>query len=263
MTPVVKRMANVGRTTARRWLFDRVPRDHWETDEAFRHRRRVVAGVTVVGAGLLGYSLSTRPGSRRFYVTTLGVAATWAGGGVASGPLHLGWMRTREQRLRRPIVTPVVLGTGAFAGFYGLAIVSRRIGVLDGAIVSVLRYADQGSSPLVLTTTLANAVAEEIFFRGALYAAVGRTRPVVLSTAAYAVATTSTRNPALVLASGVMGTLFALQRRATGGIEAPILTHLTWSALMLGYLPPLYAGRVRSSRALPGVPSSRRTCQRR
>jgi hypothetical protein len=60
------------------------------------------------------------------------------------------------------------------------------------------------------------------------------------STAVYALATTSTRNPALVLASGAVGTLFALQRRATGGIQAPLLTHLTWSALMLRYLPPLF-----------------------
>jgi membrane protease YdiL (CAAX protease family) len=214
-----------------------------ESGEVFRRRRRVVAGVSVVGAGLLGYSLSTRPGSRAFYAATLGVAATWTAGGLASGPLHLGWMRSREQRLRRPVVTPVVLGAGAFCGFYGLAVVSRRIGVLDGSIVSVLRYADQDSPSLVLTTTLANAVGEEIFFRGALYAAAGRRQPVALSTAAYALATTSTGNPALVLASAAMGMLFALQRRATGGIEAPVLTHLTWSALMLRYLPRLYTGR--------------------
>lgn len=243
MTPIAKKLATAGKMTARRWLVDRAPRDHWETDEAFRHRRRVVAGVTVAGAGLLGYSLSRRPGSRAFYVTTLGVAATWTAGGLASGRLHLGWMRTREQRLRRPVVTPVVLGAGSFAGFYGLAVASRRIAVLDRAILSALRYADAGSPPLVLTTTLANAVAEEVFFRGALYAAVGRRQPVALSTAAYAIATTATRNPALVLASGVMGTLFAMQRRTTGGIEAPILTHLTWSTLMLRYLPRLYAGR--------------------
>jgi membrane protease YdiL (CAAX protease family) len=204
-----------------------------------------VAGVSVAGSGLLGYSLSTRPGSRAFYAATLGVAATWAAGGVASGPLHLGWMRTREQRLRRPSVTPVVLGTGAFGGFYCLALASRRIPVLDRSIASVLRYADQGSSGLVLMTTLANAVGEEIFFRGALYAAVGRRRPVVTSTAAYLLTTVTTRNPALVLASGVMGGLFAMQRRATGGIEAPLLTHVTWSALMLRYLPPLYAAERR------------------
>jgi hypothetical protein len=227
------------------WLVDRVPRDHWETDEAFARRRRIVAGVSVAGAGLLGCSLSTRPGSRAFYATTLGVAATWSGGGLASGPLHLGWMRTREQRLRRPVVTPIAVGAAAFGGFYGLALTARRIGALDRSIASVLRYADQGSTPLVLTTTLANAVGEEVFFRGALYAAVGRRQPVALSTAAYLLATTATRNPALVLASGVMGTLFALQRRATGGIEAPVLTHLTWSTLMLRYLPPLYADPAR------------------
>ena len=52
----------------------------------------------------------------------------------------------------------------------------------------------------------------------------------------YGLATTATRNPALVLASLFMGMLFGLQRRASGGIQAPMLTHLTWSALMLRFL---------------------------
>jgi hypothetical protein len=34
--------------------------------------------------------------------------------------------------------------------------------------------------------------------------------------------------------------LFGLQRRATGGIQAPLITHLTWSVLMLRFLPPLF-----------------------
>ena len=34
--------------------------------------------------------------------------------------------------------------------------------------------------------------------------------------------------------------LFGLQRRTSGGILAPALTHLTWSLLMLSYLPPLF-----------------------
>ena len=76
------------------------------------------------------------------------------------------------------------------------------------------------------------------------------------STAAYALATASTRNPALVLASVVMGLLFGLQRRASGGVEASALTHVTWSVLMLRYLPPLFRRSIaaadasaRSSRA--------------
>jgi uncharacterized protein len=131
--------------------------------------------------------------------------------------------------------------------------VARRVPVLDRAIQKVLRSADEGSAPLVLTTTLANGLAEEVFFRGALYAAVGSERPVLTSTAVYGLATTATRNPALVLASLAMGLLFGLQRRASGGIQAPVLTHLTWSALMLRFLPPLFAGRPTRPRPGPAA----------
>jgi membrane protease YdiL (CAAX protease family) len=226
-----------------RWLVEKVPRDHRESDEAFRRRRQVTAGVSVAGAGLLGLSLSQPPGSPRFYGLTLGVAGTWLAGGLASGPLHLGWTFGPGDLLRRPVIRPVLTGAGAFGAFYGAALVARRVPVLDAAITKVLRYAHQGSAPLVLTTTLANGLAEEVFFRGALYAAVGSSRPVVKSTAVYGLATVATRNPALVLASLPMGLLFALQRRVTGGIQAPALTHLTWSVLMLRYLPPLFADR--------------------
>ncbi|MCZ2821688.1 CPBP family intramembrane metalloprotease [Modestobacter sp. VKM Ac-2977] len=223
------------------WLVDKVPRDHHESDEAFRRRRRVTAGVSLAGAGLLGVSLSQKPNSTSFYALTLGVAGTWVAGGLASGPLHLGWVQTPKATLRRPLLTPVVAGAAAFAGFYGAALVAKTIPPLDAAVSRVLRYAQQGSPPLVLTTTLANGLAEEVFFRGALYAAAGVHHPVLKSSAVYTLATVATRNPALVLASVPMGLLFALQRRVTGGIQAPMLTHATWSVLMLRYLPPLFA----------------------
>ena len=208
---------------------------------AMTRRRRIAAGVSLAGAGLLGLSFSTKPGSPRFYGLTLGVAATWIGGGVASGPLHLGWTQPRDHTLRRPVITPVLTGVGAFAVFYGCALAGRHVPVLNRALSRVLQYARQGSSPFVVFTTLANGAAEEIFFRGALYAAAGR-YPVTLSTTVYSLVTTATRNPALVLASAVMGILLALQRRATGGIQAPMLTHLTWSMLMLYFLPSLVCG---------------------
>ena len=234
-------------------LLRSVPRDHWESDEVFRRRRRVTGVVAVTGASLLGLSLSTPPGSPRFYGLTLGVAGTWVAGGLASGPLHLGRMFGPGDSLRRPVLTPVVSGVAVFGAFYAAALVARRIPVLERAIGSVLSYADQGSAPLVLTTTLANGMAEEVFFRGALYAAAGPDRPVLVSTSVYALATVATRNPALVLASVPMGLLFALQRRITGGIQAPMLTHVVWSALMLRYLPPLFTDRLAAERSpLPG-----------
>lgn len=210
-----------------------------EGPDALRRRRAVVAGTVAAGAALLGVSLSTRPGSRAFFATSLGVAATWTVGGVASGPLHLGWIQSRDDRLFRPVLTPVATGVGAFGVFYGTALVVRRVPWLRAALTRVLAFAESGSSGLVLATTLANGLGEEVFFRGALYSALGERHPVLVSTAVYTAATVTTRNPALVLAAGVMGTLFGLQRRATGGLQAPLLTHLTWSALMVRFLPPL------------------------
>jgi hypothetical protein len=213
---------------------------HDEATAVVQRRRRIVAGVSVVGASLLGAGLSTRPGSREFYGTTLTVAGVWTVGGLVSGPLHLGWIEGQDHRLRRPVVTPVATGVAAFGFFYGCALVAQKIPLLERAISRVLVFAEEGDEPLVLLTTLANGLGEEVFFRGALYAALGDDHPVLKSTAVYALATSTTRNPALVLAAGVMGSLFGLQRRASQGLQAPVLTHLTWSALMVRYLPPLF-----------------------
>lgn len=94
----------------------------------------------------------------------------------------------------------------------------------------------------------ANAVAEELFFRGALWALVGDSHPVVTTTLGYAAATATTGNPALVLAGTATRVLFGLQRRTSGGTLAPALSHLTWSLLMLRYLPPVFRA--------PGEPGS-------
>lgn len=216
---------------------------HSESGAALHRRRRVVAGVLVAGAGLLGASLSTRPGSPRFYGLALSLAATWTVGGLVSGPLHLGRVHGHHYTLRRPVRTPLLIGAGAFAVFYGCARVAVHVPTLNRSVASILRYDQQGSSTLVQLVAAANAAAEEIFFRGALYAAIETKHPVAVSTAIYSLATIPTRNLALVLTSAVMGTLFGVQRQATGGIQAPLLSHLIWSTLMLHFLPPLFRGQ--------------------
>ncbi len=213
---------------------------HQDAATVVRRRRRVVGTVALLGAGVLGGSLHTRPGSGAFYGLTFATAATWTVGGLLSGPLHLGWIETRDAAVRRPVLTPVATGAGAFGFFYGCALVARRIPPLRSAIARVLAFAEHGDRRLVLLTALANGVGEEVFFRGALYSALPRSRAVPVSTGVYTLATAATRNPALVLAAAVMGTLFVLQRRATGGLQAPLLTHLAWSTLMVHYLPPLF-----------------------
>jgi membrane protease YdiL (CAAX protease family) len=221
-------------------LIDQVPRDHLESGGAFRRRRVVVALVLVLGSVLLGISLSVRPGDRAFYPLTGALAAVWVLGGLASGPLHLGRIAFRGV-LRRPVLTPISVGLVAAAVFVAGALVVREIGPLRDYTDNVLAHARYGSLPLLAFLTMLNGVTEEVFFRGALYAAIGVRYPVVSSTLVYAVVTMATGNPMLVFAALTLGLVLGLQRRASGGVLAPILTHVTWSAVMIFALPPLFA----------------------
>ncbi|AZI58195.1 CPBP family intramembrane metalloprotease [Nakamurella antarctica] len=222
-------------------LIDVVDRDHAQSDRAF-HRRRVVSALTlVVGATLLGISLAVRPGDAAFYPLALGLAAVWVVGGFASGPLHLGWMPFRGS-LRRPVITPITLGLVAGAIFIIGALLVRQIPVLRDYTQEVLDHAKYGSLWLVAIITVANGIAEEIFFRGALYAAIGRRYPVKISALIYALTTCASGNPMLVFAALLLGIVLGLQRRASGGILGPVLTHITWSMAMLFLLPPLFSG---------------------
>jgi len=219
-------------------LVDRVERNHLQSDREF-HRRRIVVAITlVVGAVLLGISLSVRPGDALFYLMTGLVALTWTVGALLSGPLHLGWTPFRG-RLRRPIITPILTGVVLAGIFVTGALVVREVSALRDLVNSVLAHARYGAIVPILAVTLVNGVAEEIFFRGALFAAIGRHHAVLISTVVYAAATLATGNPMLVFAAVLLGFVLGLQRRASGGILGPILTHITWSTTMLFALPAL------------------------
>lgn len=213
---------------------------HQDSDAAHRRRQVVVAITLVLGATLLGFSLSMRPGDQRFYYLTFALAAVWVVGGLLSGPLHLGRLLFRG-RLRYPIVTPIVAGLGVAGVFVVGSLIVREIGPIRDIVVDVLDHASAGSLPLVAAVTIVNGIAEEIFFRGALFAAIGRRHAVLMSSVAYVVATTATGNLMLVFAALVLSPLLGLQRRSTGGVLAPILTHITWSTVMLLVLPPIFA----------------------
>lgn len=206
-----------------------------------RTRRRLVITATgISGAAQLSASLSAGAGSRPFYLLTAGLAATWTGGALAAGPLTWGTTPDHDDAPRRLVITPVLTGAGAFGLFYGAARLARRIPVLNRAITTVFRHAEEGSAPLVLLTASVNAVAEELFFRGALWSLTEQAHPLATTTLAYTATTAMTRNPALTIAGTTTSVLFGLHRRASGGVLAPALAHLTWSLLMLNHLPPLF-----------------------
>ena len=227
------------RSFIRRSLWDVVPRDQRDSDAAFRRRQVVAAVVVLVGAIVLGWSLRLEPGGNLFYVAAVVLAGVWAAGAFLSGRLHLGRMARGSESFVRPILAPIMLGLLMVGVFVLGALVVREIDPLASYVSSVLAYADEGSLPLLAVITFFNGIAEELFFRGAMYAAIPR-HPVLWTTLAYVVATLATGNVMLGFAAILLGAVCGLERRASGGILAPILTHITWSLSMLFLLPLLF-----------------------
>lgn len=234
---------------ARRWLeqsfigrslWQVVPRNHRQSTQSLRRRQMITATVVVIGAIVLGISLRIEPGSPWFYPSSMLLASVWTAGAFASGPLHLGRIvaGTGEGE-GRPVLQPIALGLGLGGVFTVGALIVRPIGPLADQVNNVLDFAAEGSLPILIFVTLLNGIAEELFFRGAAYAAITR-HPVVWTTVAYTVATAATGNVMLSFAAALLGLVVGLQRRASGGILAPILTHCTWSMTMLLALPLIF-----------------------
>jgi len=232
--------------TRPRWLAEAkgivgtCPVPHHEPPTLIRRRRVVVAIVLVIGAVLLGYSLALPPGDASFYWLTLALAAVWAVGSFLSGPLHLGCIRFRG-RNQRPWITGTGVGLLLGVVFIVGGLIAREIPPVREYITRVLEFADYGPLLLVTFITVVNGVAEEMFFRGALYTALGRFRPALVSTVLYVIATgVATGNPMLGFAAIVLGTVCAIERRVTGGVLAPMLTHFFWGLVLVLALPPMF-----------------------
>ena len=227
------------RSFLRAALVTPVPRDHRDEEHVLRRRRLVSAVTLVVGAAMLWWSLRLPPGDPSFYVWTTVLAAVWVGGAFLSGRLYLGQGHTRAGEYARPVVQSLALGLLLLAVFLAGALVVGRIPWLAGPVNDLLDHVRFASVPVVLVITVMNGIAEEIFFRGALYAAIPQRWTVLATTALYALVTVGSGVPLLVFAAVLIGLVCGLQRRVTGGILGPAITHITWSAGMLLLLPPL------------------------
>lgn len=214
-----------------------VPRDHQQSDAEFR-RRRIVAAVTLIaGSVILAYSLRIPPGDLAFYWWTLALALVWIVGSFASGRLHVGRAWTREGDTGRPFVQSLALAALIIGIFLAGAVVVAQIPFLRGPVDELLLHAQVGNLWIVWVITMVNGIGEELFFRGGLFAAIGRNHPVLISTVLYTVTTLGTGVPLLVLAAAMLGLLCGMQRRVTGGVLGPIIVHCLWSSAMLFLLP--------------------------
>jgi membrane protease YdiL (CAAX protease family) len=214
---------------------------------ALRRRRITVVLTIAVGTALLAATLRVRPGTAQFSALGFLVAVTWIAGGLLSGPIPVrpaspvgparAFSPGGRSRWIAVVLAALLLGGVAFLGFLAADLVGQQISWVASALSSVLGKADTGPRAVVLVIALVNAVGEEVFFRGALHAALEPRRPAVVSTVIYIAVTAASGNIALVVAAAVMGTIFSLERLSTQSILASVVTHLSWSALIFFLLP--------------------------
>ncbi|MGV8907498.1 MAG: CPBP family intramembrane glutamic endopeptidase [Propionicimonas sp.] len=218
-----------------------VPRDHSETPEQLIHRRWVCAVALAVGSFMMAWTLQTvriSPADPVLYASTFALATTWVVGTLLSGRVYVGAGNRRTGvTSTHAVVQSFMLGLLLIAVFVGGASVVALIPVLNDPLLSLVTDVQMGILPLVVALFVLNAVAEELFFRGGLYAAIGGQHEVLITSAVYALSTVPTGIPVLVVGSAALGAAVGFQRRVTGGVLGPIITHLTWLAGMMLLLP--------------------------
>jgi membrane protease YdiL (CAAX protease family) len=188
----------------------------------------------VVGAALLWGTFHTTRGELSFWLVGFALAAVWFAGAFVVGGVGVG--RTSATAVAAAVGT----GVAAFGFVYLAYRLLRDVPWVGDALDRVVGTADAAAVWAVLALAVVNAVAEEVFFRGALGTVIGREdrwRFVVGTTVVYALVTAASANVALVLAAVGMGALFAVVASLAGGVVAPALCHVTWSTLMLLALP--------------------------
>lgn len=205
-----------------------------------RRRVLVVVVTLVVGAAVNAWALRIPAGDTWFYPATALLAAVWLAGAFLSGPIRVG---CEPYLPRRPVASSILTAAALAVVFCVGALVVARVDPLREPVDALLSHATVGNLALVALLTAVNGVAEECFHRGAVYSAArDRLRgggPILVSTVIYAAVTATSGIPLLVVAAVILGVVTGVQRRCTGGVLGPIITHVVWSTVMLFALAPI------------------------
>lgn len=198
-----------------------------------RQRRNLpVLVLTLVAvAWLTRETFDAVPGSSRQSTLTYVLAAVLLAGAYVSG----GTWPVAHRRGKHPVVGPALTAVLLFVAFVVMGWLSSWIGPVDRGVAAVVRHARAGSAWEVALGAVAAGVAEEVFYRGALFERVRL--PVLTVTLAHMATTLPAGNVALTLAAGVLGIVLGLSRRASGGWWAPAVTHSVWGLLVAAWLP--------------------------
>ncbi|MCC5674774.1 CPBP family intramembrane metalloprotease [Kocuria rhizophila] len=195
----------------------------------------VVAATGVVAAVCLAWSLRIPAGDPWFYPATFILAGVYiAGSSVAirmTGE-RLPWKVT-PRGMRDAVLGGIVLAVVFVAGGFMV----RFIPFLGEPVHELLDHARVGSLFMVTLTTAVNGVAEETYYRGALWRVLPRGRRILVTTIAYTAVTSLVGIPLLAFAAAALGAFVGYLRERTRSLVPPIVAHLVWSLTMLFVLP--------------------------
>ncbi len=165
----------------------------------------VVLATGFVAAACLAWSLRIPAGDQWFYPATFILAAVYIIGSSTA-------VRMTGERLPSA-VTP------------------------RGLCYAVLDHARVGSLVVTALTTTVNGVAEETYYRGALWRVLPRGRRILVTTVACTPVTSLAGIPLLALAAAALGALVGWLRERTRSLLPCVVAHLIWSLTMLFVLP--------------------------
>lgn len=149
------------------------------------------------------------------------VLATW-------GRRHLPRLRPRARGALVGLLAAAVLVAGTYLVYPPLARAVPAVARETARLYGVVGFGGGGALLLLVVV-----VAEELLWRGALMdALLERTGPgwaALLATGVYALVQLGSGSWLVFALAGVLGGVWTLLRLATGGLLAPLLSHLAWT----------------------------------
>lgn len=183
--------------------------------------------LTLVGAAIV---------TGRVYAGDDAVSLAWVLAGVLLlGSVLSGGMPKDRKGRRRKVVGPVLTGLLLFLWFLVTGSLVRLVPAFDHGVEEVLAKADRASTLGVVLAAVIAGVAEEVYYRGAVFERAPL--PMLSATLAHVAATLPAGNVALTGAALALGVVCGLTRRTSGGWWAPAVVHVTWSLLVIAWLP--------------------------
>ena len=204
----------------------------------------------VVAAGVAAQVIVWRLVARDQLPFWIATSATFAIIGIAS-VLAGNPGCCRETEIAATYMVGVASGLVLFAATRLVVDIATRHPLLHGAVADVYRRSQETRFVTALALTLVIAVpGEELFWRGLvlpeLTEATTSTTGALLSWAAAVGVYAASASAPLLAGAAVGGALWTGLAAWSGGVAAPIASHLVWTGLMLVWPPPAARDKVPS-----------------